>query len=82
VKPWAGRERRLRKNDDRSLPLRIIEPTKGNVFFGGEDIVGLDRKRLQAIRRKMQIIFQDPFGSLDPHGPWDVSSAKGSGCTP
>lgn len=46
--------------------LRLIEPTSGSVIFKGEDILGYDRKRMLDIRRSMQIIFQDPFSSLDP----------------
>jgi oligopeptide transport system ATP-binding protein len=57
--------------------LRIIEPTKGRIFFGGEDVVGLDRRRMQAVRRKMQIVFQDPFGSLDPQ--WTIGQIVGEG---
>ena len=57
--------------------LRIIEPTRGKVFFGDTDVMGLDRKKLHALRRKMQIIFQDPFGSLDPQ--WTVEQIVGEG---
>jgi oligopeptide transport system ATP-binding protein len=46
--------------------LRLIEPTDGHVFFDGIDILRLDRKRLNEVRRNMQIVFQDPFSSLDP----------------
>lgn len=46
--------------------LRLIEPTAGEVLFEGEDILKLDRKRLQARRKEMQIIFQDPYESLNP----------------
>lgn len=49
----------------RSL-LRLIEPTHGQVFFDGEDITKADKKRLRALRQNMQIIFQDPFASLNP----------------
>jgi oligopeptide/dipeptide ABC transporter ATP-binding protein len=45
---------------------RIIEPTGGRIFFGGEDILSFDKLRLRTLRRRMQIIFQDPYGSLDP----------------
>jgi oligopeptide/dipeptide ABC transporter ATP-binding protein len=46
--------------------LRLIEPTSGEVFFEGRDIVGLASNELRALRREMQIIFQDPFASLNP----------------
>lgn len=46
--------------------LRLIEPTGGNVSIDGVDIVALKRKELRPIRPKMQMIFQDPFSSLDP----------------
>lgn len=46
--------------------LRLIEPTGGSVNFQGEDVIGADKDRMRALRRKMQIIFQDPFASLNP----------------
>jgi oligopeptide/dipeptide ABC transporter ATP-binding protein len=46
--------------------LRLIEPTAGSIRVGGSDITGLNRKELRPYRRQMQIIFQDPFSSLDP----------------
>jgi oligopeptide/dipeptide ABC transporter ATP-binding protein len=46
--------------------LRLIEPTEGSIRFMGADLVGLGRRELKAMRRHMQIIFQDPFGSLNP----------------
>ncbi len=46
--------------------LRLIEPTSGSVHFDGVDVLSLDRGRLRALRRQMQIIFQDPFSSLNP----------------
>jgi oligopeptide/dipeptide ABC transporter ATP-binding protein len=49
----------------RSL-LRLIEPSSGQVIFEGKDIVPLKKSALKPIRRDLQIIFQDPFGSLNP----------------
>jgi oligopeptide/dipeptide ABC transporter ATP-binding protein len=46
--------------------LRLIEPTKGEIFFEGDDLTELSRRELKAKRRDMQIIFQDSVGSLDP----------------
>ncbi len=46
--------------------LRLIEPTSGEVLFEGKNIVGLSNKEMQALRREMQIIFQDPYASLNP----------------
>src|ERR1700741_706667 len=46
--------------------LRLIEPTAGSVNFQGRDVLSLDKKELREIRREMQIIFQDPYASLNP----------------
>ena len=45
--------------------LRLIEPTNGAVFFEGRDIAQLDGKSMRALRRDLQIVFQDPFESLN-----------------
>jgi oligopeptide transport system ATP-binding protein len=48
------------------LILRLIEPTAGEIRFEGQDITRLNEKQMIALRRDMQIIFQDPFASLNP----------------
>ena len=49
--------------------LRLVEPTAGKVLFDGTDIFQLSERELKDIRREMQIIFQDPYASLDPRVP-------------
>lgn len=49
----------------RSL-LRLVEPTSGAVFFEGRDVIHADPSEMKALRRNMQIVFQDPFGSMNP----------------
>jgi oligopeptide/dipeptide ABC transporter ATP-binding protein len=46
--------------------LGHYRPTAGRVIFDGEDVTGLEGKRLQRLRRNMQMVFQDPYGSLNP----------------
>jgi len=46
--------------------LRLIEPTAGEVIFDGKDVTALDKRSLRHLRRDMQIIFQDPYASLNP----------------
>jgi oligopeptide transport system ATP-binding protein len=46
--------------------LRLIEPTDGKVYLGGVNLLEMDPKEMRPLRRKMQIIFQDPFASLNP----------------
>ncbi|HOD94868.1 MAG TPA: ATP-binding cassette domain-containing protein [Candidatus Hydrogenedentes bacterium] len=46
--------------------LRLIEPDAGQVYFDGEDVLRADSARMRELRKRMQIIFQDPFGSLNP----------------
>src|SRR5258708_40199245 len=48
------------------LILRLIEPTSGAILFDGIDLLQANGSDLRRLRRNMQIIFQDPFGSLDP----------------
>ena len=46
--------------------LQLIRPTSGTVLYDGDDLVQLSSRRLRSLRRELQIIFQDPFSSLDP----------------
>ncbi|HEY9231858.1 MAG TPA: ATP-binding cassette domain-containing protein, partial [Blastocatellia bacterium] len=46
--------------------LRLIEPTAGRVVFDGREVFALNSRELRRLRREMQIIFQDPFASLNP----------------
>jgi ABC-type oligopeptide transport system ATPase subunit len=46
--------------------LRLIEPTAGDVHFRGEDVLAFSRRRMREARRDMQIVFQDPYSSLNP----------------
>ena len=48
------------------LALRLLEPTSGSVHFEGKDLSTLDKQELRSLRKNMQIIFQDPFASLNP----------------
>lgn len=47
--------------------LQLIQPTSGSIFFDGTDITRLRGRALRKLRRRMQMIFQDPYSSLDPH---------------
>ncbi len=57
--------------------LRLVEPTSGSVILDGQDVFRLKGKELKAMRRNMQIIFQDPYASLDPRVPIGDSIAEG-----
>ena len=59
------------------LILRLIEPTSGSISFDGVDITNLRGSQLKPYRRKAQIVFQDPFASLDPRTP--IGEAVGEG---
>lgn len=57
--------------------LRLVEPTSGTVTFEGQDVARLGSSALKALRRDMQIVFQDPYGSLDPRMPVGAIIAEG-----
>jgi len=57
--------------------LRLIEPTSGSVTFEGRDILHLSGREMKDVRREMQIIFQDPYASLDPRTPIGESVMEG-----
>lgn len=57
--------------------LRLQEPTAGSVFFDGEDIFSKRRSEMKPLRRHMQIVFQDPYSSLDPRMPIGDTIAEG-----
>ncbi|HET9588925.1 MAG TPA: ABC transporter ATP-binding protein [Anaerolineales bacterium] len=57
--------------------LRLIEPTSGRVEFDGKDVLSLKARELKTVRRDMQIIFQDPYASLDPRLPIGESVMEG-----
>jgi oligopeptide/dipeptide ABC transporter ATP-binding protein len=59
------------------LLLRLLRPTTGSVHFDGADITALDRGALRPLRRRMQMIFQDPFGSLNPRMTVGAAIADG-----
>jgi peptide/nickel transport system ATP-binding protein/oligopeptide transport system ATP-binding protein len=57
--------------------LRLVEPTAGSVIFDGVDVASADRRQLKSLRKDMQIIFQDPYSSLDPRIPIGESVGEG-----
>ncbi len=59
--------------------IKLIEPTEGIIFFNGRDIINLNSGEMRRLRREMQIIFQDPYGSLNPR--MKVEGIVGEGLT-
>ena len=57
--------------------IKLIEPTGGRIFYNGEDITGYDTRKMRLLRRYVQIIFQDPYSSLNPR--MRVESIVGEG---
>jgi peptide/nickel transport system ATP-binding protein len=68
------------------MVLRLIEPSSGSVRFDGRDVLAASNSELRRLRRDMQIVFQDPFASLDPRmsvfdivrEPWTIHGDSGS----
>ncbi|MCB1246273.1 MAG: ATP-binding cassette domain-containing protein [Acidimicrobiia bacterium] len=56
---------------------KLLEPTSGTIVFDGQDITGLTGRKLKPVRRRVQIIFQDPYSSLDPRTQVGNSIAEG-----
>jgi oligopeptide/dipeptide ABC transporter ATP-binding protein len=46
--------------------IKLLEPTEGKILFNGQDITGFTRRRMRDVRRELQIVFQDPYASLNP----------------
>jgi len=46
--------------------IKLLEPTEGKIVFNGQDITGFTRRRMREVRRELQIVFQDPYASLNP----------------
>lgn len=57
--------------------VRLLEPTSGTIRFDGQDVTHIHGKDLRPFRRRVQIIFQDPYGSLDPRGQVGDTIAEG-----
>ncbi|MBM4188520.1 MAG: ATP-binding cassette domain-containing protein [Gemmatimonadetes bacterium] len=57
--------------------LRLLEPTSGSLRFDGTDLLAATRNELRTLRRRLQIVFQDPYGSLDPRMTVGASVAEG-----
>jgi len=54
------------KSTTARLVLKLLEPTAGAIWFDGQEITGLSRRQMRPLRREMQMVFQDPYSSLNP----------------
>ena len=74
------------KSTTARLVLKLIEATSGTIRFDGEDISGFSRRQMRPLRREMQIVFQDPYSSLNPRqtigsiigAPFSIHKTEGS----
>ena len=74
------------KSTTARLIVRLLEPTAGKVLFQGRDITHASQRRLRPLRQEMQMIFQDPYASLNPRktvgqiigGPFAIHGVKGA----
>lgn len=57
--------------------MRLIEPTEGEIFVGGRDIAHLGKREMKPFRKKLQVVFQDPFRSLNPRWTIEQSLTEG-----
>ena len=61
--------------------IKLLEPTAGQIIFNGQDITGYSRRQMQPVRRELQIVFQDPYASLNPRMTVREIVADGSAST-
>ena len=54
------------KSTTARLILRLLDPTSGEIYFDGKEIHAMSREEIRAVRKDMQIVFQDPYASLNP----------------
>ena len=74
-------ENPVAENHDREIHTSVGRAHGGSIIIDGVDISKLKSKELRSMRKKMQLIFQDPYSSLNPRLPWEKSSEKPCGST-